>query len=287
MPQAWRSSAKAPLIEGAISFKGQFGADRTSAAGHYGSFLHPPPTPSCSASTSPSSSSPASSDTSAVASSTIGAAPIILFEGAECGVSHVGLKKGNQPPFGDRAGREMQATQSAGDHSRGLGAPSDRGSASCRRLGLATPLRCGPRNENHLRASPTRLGGPATEAVRSGATPAASKVFGRLIGLPDARLTKAAFCRSLYAAARAKNSPCNGRRAGLRLGWSKFQPPDMAVSPDAIYRASSPARGLTEKAPVGAVAYCAADASPQKPQREEWTGAYPRYGLYPRAARRD
>jgi hypothetical protein len=24
-----------------------------------------------------------------------------------------------------------------------------------------------------------------------------------------------------------------------------------------------------------------------RPQREEWTGAYPRYGLHPRAARRD
>ena len=42
-----------------------------------------------------------------------------------------------------------------------------------------------------------------------------------------------------------------------------------------------------EKGAVGAVAYYAADASPQEPQREEWTGAYPRYGLYPRAARRD
>src|ERR1700758_4483604 len=28
----------------------------------------------------------------------------------------------------------------------------------------------------------------------------------------------------------------------------------------------------------------AADASPQEPQREEWTGPYPRYGLHPRAA---
>ncbi len=37
----------------------------------------------------------------------------------------------------------------------------------------------------------------------------------------------------------------------------------------------------------GAAAYCAADASPQEPQREEWTGAYPRYGLHSRAARRD
>src|SRR6516225_9021071 len=36
----------------------------------------------------------------------------------------------------------------------------------------------------------------------------------------------------------------------------------------------------------GAAAYCAADASPQEPQREEWTGAYPRYGLHSRATRR-
>ncbi len=42
-----------------------------------------------------------------------------------------------------------------------------------------------------------------------------------------------------------------------------------------------------EEGADGAVAYCAADASPQEPQREEWTGAYPRYGLHPRAARRD
>ena len=38
-----------------------------------------------------------------------------------------------------------------------------------------------------------------------------------------------------------------------------------------------------EKGAGGAVAYCAADASPQEPQREEWTGAYPRYGLYPQS----
>src|SRR5580698_7591637 len=43
-----------------------------------------------------------------------------------------------------------------------------------------------------------------------------------------------------------------------------------------------------EEGADGAVAYCAADASPQEPQREEWTGAYPRYGLLPNApARRD
>src|SRR6516165_6534255 len=37
-----------------------------------------------------------------------------------------------------------------------------------------------------------------------------------------------------------------------------------------------------EEGADGAFAYCAADASPQ---REEWTGAYPRYGLHPPACR--
>src|SRR4029077_10603097 len=42
-----------------------------------------------------------------------------------------------------------------------------------------------------------------------------------------------------------------------------------------------------EEGADGAAAYCAADASHQEPQREEWTGAYPRHGLHSRAARRD
>src|ERR1700740_35394 len=33
-------------------------------------------------------------------------------------------------------------------------------------------------------------------------------------------------------------------------------------------------------------AYCAADAASQGSQCEEWTGAHPRYGLHPQAARR-
>src|SRR5215467_6392580 len=34
-----------------------------------------------------------------------------------------------------------------------------------------------------------------------------------------------------------------------------------------------------EEGAGGVFAYCAADASPQEPQHEEWTGAYRRYGL--------
>ena len=74
-------------------------------------------------------------------------------------------------------------------------------------------------------------------------------------------------------------------------GWLKQEFPthqDMQISHEAIYRSLFiQTRGVLKKKLVGAVAYCAADASPQEPQREEWTGAYPRYGLYPRAARRD
>ena len=66
-------------------------------------------------------------------------------------------------------------------------------------------------------------------------------------------------------------------------GWLKQEFPthqDMQISHEAIYRSLFiQTRGVLKGA-VGAVAYCAADASPQEPQREEWTGAYPRYGLY-------
>ena len=68
-------------------------------------------------------------------------------------------------------------------------------------------------------------------------------------------------------------------------GWLKQEFPthqDMRISHEAIYRSLFiQTRGVPEKGAVGAVAYCAADTSPQEPQREEWTGAYPRYGLYP------
>ena len=70
-------------------------------------------------------------------------------------------------------------------------------------------------------------------------------------------------------------------------GWLKQEFPthqDMQISHEAIYRSLFiQTRGVL-KGTDGAVAYCAADASPQDPQREEWTGAYPRYGLHPRAA---
>src|SRR5260370_13255319 len=41
-----------------------------------------------------------------------------------------------------------------------------------------------------------------------------------------------------------------------------------------------------EKAADGALAHQTSDAPPQKPQRREWTGTHPRYGLHPPAARR-
>ena len=74
-------------------------------------------------------------------------------------------------------------------------------------------------------------------------------------------------------------------------GWLKQEfrnPPRHAdISRSDLSQPLHPDPRRAEKGAVGAVAYYAADASPQEPQREEWTGAYPRYGLYPRAARRD
>ena len=78
----------------------------------------------------------------------------------------------------------------------------------------------------------------------------------------------------------------------LALQWSPAagvpNPPRHAdISRSDLSQPLHPDPRRAEKGAVGAVAYYAADASPQEPQREEWTGAYPRYGLYPRAARRD
>src|SRR5260370_32779927 len=41
-----------------------------------------------------------------------------------------------------------------------------------------------------------------------------------------------------------------------------------------------------EKGADGALAHQTSDAPAQKPQRREWPGTHPRYGLHPRAARR-
>src|SRR6185295_14301828 len=73
-------------------------------------------------------------------------------------------------------------------------------------------------------------------------------------------------------------------------GWLKQQFPtdrDMRISHEADLSQSlcSDARRAEEGAD-GTVAYKAADASRQRRQGQEWTGAHTRYGLYPRATRR-
>src|SRR5499426_4754920 len=74
--------------------------------------------------------------------------------------------------------------------------------------------------------------------------------------------------------------------ADLRLAEAGVpNPPRHAdISRSDLSQPLHPDPGRAEEGADGAVAYCAADASPQEPQREEWTGAYPRYGLHPRAA---
>src|ERR1700726_2841569 len=77
--------------------------------------------------------------------------------------------------------------------------------------------------------------------------------------------------------------------ADLRLAEAGVpNPPKHAdISRSDLSQPLHPDPRRAEEGADGAIAYCAADASPQEPQREEWTGAYPRYGLHPRAARRD
>src|SRR3974390_901115 len=77
--------------------------------------------------------------------------------------------------------------------------------------------------------------------------------------------------------------------ADLRLAEAGVpNPPRHAdISRSDLSQPLHPDPGRAEEGADGAVAYCAADASPQEPQREEWTGTHPRYGLYPRAAGRD
>ena len=100
-------------------------------------------------------------------------------------------------------------------------------------------------------------------------------------------------CRlALYSALRwrvAQKLRAMVAAADLRLAEAGVpNPPRHAdISRSDLSQPLHPDPRRAEKGAVGAGAYCAADASPQEPQREEWTEAYPRYGLYPRAARRD
>ena len=70
--------------------------------------------------------------------------------------------------------------------------------------------------------------------------------------------------------------------AGLRLAEAGVpNPPRHAdISRSDLSQPLHPDPRRAEEGNDGAVAYCAADASSQEPQREEWTGTYPRYGLH-------
>ena len=90
-----------------------------------------------------------------------------------------------------------------------------------------------------------------------------------------------------YDGAWRRSLRCNGRQS--RSGWLKqqFRPTetwDISRS-DLSQSLCSDARRAEEGAD-GTVAYKAADASRQRRQGQEWTGAHTRYGLYPRETRR-
>ena len=70
-------------------------------------------------------------------------------------------------------------------------------------------------------------------------------------------------------------------------GWLKRQFPtdqDMQISHEAIYRSRFVQTRGVLKGADGALAHQTSDAAPQKPQRRQWAGTHPRYGLDPRAA---
>ena len=76
--------------------------------------------------------------------------------------------------------------------------------------------------------------------------------------------------------------------ADLRLAEAGVpnRPRHADISRSDLSQSLHPDPRRAEERADGALAYWAADASPKEPQREEWKGAYPRYGLHPRATRR-
>ena len=97
-----------------------------------------------------------------------------------------------------------------------------------------------------------------------------------LIGVPESAHCAPSLvvwrCTARYDGAWRRSSRCNGRRS-RSPGWLKsrvLQPyqdtPDISTK-RSIAASSSKTRSAVKKGAVGAVAYCAADASPQEPQR--------------------
>ena len=115
-----------------------------------------------------------------------------------------------------------------------------------------------------------------------------------LIGLPGSVRRAPSLvvwrCIGSYDGAWRRSSRCNGRRSSIS-GWLKQEFPthqDMQISHEAIYRSLFiQTRGVLKKELTAQLRTVRRMRRPQEPQREEWTGAYPRYGLDPRAARRD
>ena len=111
-----------------------------------------------------------------------------------------------------------------------------------------------------------------------------------LIGVPGSgRCAQALSFGAVQGATMARGAEAHAAMvaaADLRLAEAGVpNPPRHAdISRSDLSQPLHPDPRRAEEGTDGAVAYCAADASPQDPQREEWTGAYPRYGLHPRAA---
>ena len=97
-------------------------------------------------------------------------------------------------------------------------------------------------------------------------------------------------CTASYDGAWHRNSRCNGRQKQIS-GWLKQEFPtdqDMQISHEAIYRSLFiQTRGVLKKELTAHLRTARRMRRPKSHNAKEWTGAYPRYGLHPRAARRD
>src|SRR3979490_857337 len=94
-------------------------------------------------------------------------------------------------------------------------------------------------------------------------------------------------CRlAMACGAEARAAMVTGADLWLAEAGVPDRPRDANISRSDLSQSLRSDARRAEKGADGALAHQTSDAPPQKPQRREWTGTHPRYGLPPRAARR-
>src|SRR3982074_3479678 len=161
---------------------------------------------------------------------------------------------------GEREGfsRGIAAGQSIRQIAHGLGRAPSTVSREIRRNG-------GSQRYRASRADRERVGtGAASQALSPGAPQGATMACG----------------------AEARAAMVTGADLWLAEAGVPDRPRDANISRSDLSQSLRSAARRAEKGADGALAHQTSDAPPQKPQRREWTGTHPRYGLHPRAARR-